>query len=109
MSSKTKVVPTITTGPWTVLGVGNNARYVIGEGNVLVADCYADSPLDVGLPGLSEVRGNVRLIAAAPELLSALKRLLAAPDLNLDELEPETGKAFNDAIKAVAKAEGRRT
>jgi hypothetical protein len=50
---------------------------------------------------------NAYLIAAAPELLSALKRMIGCPDVNLDELSPETLKALDDANNAIAKAEGR--
>jgi hypothetical protein len=50
---------------------------------------------------------NARLIAAAPELLDALRRLMDCPDLCLDTLEPESDSAIEAARAAIAKAEGR--
>jgi len=47
---------------------------------------------------------NAQLIAAAPELLAALKRLVGL--LN-DDLDPDQCAAWDDAVAAIAKAEGR--
>jgi hypothetical protein len=44
------------------------------------------------------------LIAAAPEVLAALKRLVDCPDVNLDELEVETQEALLQARKAIDRA-----
>jgi len=49
---------------------------------------------------------NSRVIAAAPELLAALERVLNCPDLNLDELEPETLNARREAWTVIHKARG---
>lgn len=43
---------------------------------------------------------------AAPELLTALRALLACPAMCEDTAEPETVKAYNLAMDAIAKAEG---
>lgn len=47
-----------------------------------------------------------RLEKAAPELLLALKNLLACPDLNLENMEHETYMAMEDARLAINKADG---
>lgn len=57
---------------------GEHERYVISEHGVLVADCYADTALDFGLPdSFAEAQANARLIAAAPMLLEALQDVKA--------------------------------
>jgi len=64
-----------TPGPWSVADSGgaDNGRYVVGPnddqpGDRLIADCYGDSALDLGLPSVAEMRANARLIARSPEL-----------------------------------------
>jgi hypothetical protein len=51
-------------------------------------------------------RANVRLIAAAPELLDAVVRLLKCPDLNVDELDIISAKAIENARRVISKANG---
>ena len=51
-------------------------------------------------------QANASLIAAAPELLEALVRMLNCPDLNLDSLEEETIEAIKQAQAAIRKATG---
>jgi hypothetical protein len=43
-------------------------RYVVSSDDVLIADCYADSAMDFGLPEPSEYRANARLIAKSPQM-----------------------------------------
>jgi hypothetical protein len=52
----------------------------------------------------AEQRANARLIAAAPELLEALKRLMGETTTMQDALE-----AAQQARAAIAKAEGEQT
>lgn len=87
-----------TPGPWKVNGhPGNNAgtdwRQVTDckENPVFIAECH---------------KNNARLIAAAPEMLEALERLLVAPDLNWDHMEQESIDAMEQARAAIAKAKG---
>jgi hypothetical protein len=85
-----------TKGTWHVSrhgvpdGVYQSGIYAEGNGRdlAIVKSCEADA----------------RLMAAAPNLLAALKELLACPDLNLDDLDPFTLGAIHDARNAVAKA-----
>jgi len=66
-----------TPGPWRTTEQDEDiARYVVSENNVLIADCYADTHLDFGLPEEKEYRANARLIAATPKLLKAAKKIL---------------------------------
>jgi hypothetical protein len=51
-------------GTWRV----EDGRYVVSTDNVLIADCYADSAMDFGLPEPSEYRANARLIAKSPQM-----------------------------------------
>src|ERR1019366_5932191 len=47
-------------GNWRV----DDGSYVVSSDDVLIADCYADTAMDFGLPEPSEYRANARLIAA---------------------------------------------
>lgn len=58
----------------------------------------SNAPPDVDL--IAERAANARLIAAAPDLLAALKGLMA---------HPNSAKAWDAADQAVAKAEGRKS
>jgi hypothetical protein len=78
-------IPAHTPGPWRSTG------YQIFSGTVLVASQPACDP---------EGMANARLIAAAPDLLEALKFVLSAHGEQLHD-------AFDDAHKAITKAEGR--
>jgi len=51
-------------GNWRV----EDGRYVVSDDDVLIADCYADSAMDFGLPEPNEYRGNARLIAKSPQM-----------------------------------------
>jgi hypothetical protein len=100
-----------TPGPWTVASVENTLRgrvyfvRAIREGKpVVVADCglTAESP-----PTRAECEANARLIAAAPELLAALKTLIrAVADAGKEGTAGDLGRAESQARAALAKAEG---
>ena len=57
--------------------------------------------------GQGETLANARLMAAAPELAKALRMVLECPAMNDDAAEPETVRAYDCAMAALAKAEGR--
>jgi len=48
---------------------------------------------------------NVRLITLAPDLLTALKELLASPDLCLDVLEDDTVQRMQKAQRLIKRME----
>jgi hypothetical protein len=75
-----------------------DGRYIVSSHDVLIADCYADSAMDFGLPEPSEYRANALLIAAAPELLKVLESVAARWDKDDDQDAPELGTAIRAAI-----------
>jgi len=66
----------------------------------------ADRVICDGFSGSHEDYANARLIAAAPDLLAALARLVESPGVNEDMLSPETIAAADAARAAIAKAQG---
>lgn len=66
-----------TPGPWYVSDQVDGKRYVVDDAGILIADTYADSHLDFGLPSIDNFESNATLIAAAPELLETLEEVLA--------------------------------
>lgn len=103
-----------TPGPWSVDSESGND----GEAEVIVAAdrtiCWtADTFTDEeGAAITDEDRANARLIAAAPELLSCCRELLAiVEDEYANDRYPEELKSWkrtiSDTAKAIAKAEGR--
>lgn len=80
-----------TPGPWHVEGVGINALVGAGINGVIVAVRHR-------LRG-AESEANMRLIAAAPELLEALEALLNFV----------WGEGYSDAASELARAEAMVT
>jgi hypothetical protein len=99
-----------TTGPWEV--------EVDKSGEVTVYEAVTRENIDICTMGGNTNDGrNARLIAAAPELLNALKLALAALDGEVDNapISPAVARSaqawmrakFGDAARAaIAKAEG---
>ena len=90
-----------TPGPW----IWNDDFLVGGDGSYVCDDGSAcgeySRVLDPDSP-------NARLIAAAPDLLAALKAALAIAPVNADdEDDPEQSEAWAAVRAAIAKAEGR--
>jgi hypothetical protein len=100
-----------TQGPWTVAGEG----FVVGgEGDAPNADFVslthitAPSCATNYLPVDGEREANARLMAAAPDLLSAVKKLRRVVDLGgLDPVDGDYCSILEQADLAIAKAEGR--
>jgi hypothetical protein len=99
-----------TPGPWTT--IHQDQRVVaapVGKIRPTVAECISS------LIEYSERKANARLIAAAPELLEALKDMLAEFDTILDEVKDsfsdqgiweKTDICRSCVVELIAKAEG---
>ena len=94
---------TYTQGPWRVQGINEPPHdfYPIigGEGRAIAS---VITPKHGNLPNVSGV-GDARLIAAAPELLAAL-RMVASNEANMAGCDRITRGMI---IAAIAKAEGQ--
>lgn len=88
-----------TPGPWTV-DPTFNGEVVLSSRGIMVADC------SIFARGRSSEtnQANARLIAATPDLLVALHKLLViAPENALDDDDPEQAEAWAFARAVVAK------
>lgn len=81
-----------TPGPWRVI----NSDMVVGHEGQLVADCERTPHCERPASPTVEAMANAHLIAAAPELLEALKNLL---------YKPMAERTIDAAKRAIAKAE----
>ena len=92
---------THTPGPWTL----TNSREVFSKasGDPICVVSWGFTPLDRQV-----AKADARLLAAAPELLAALKEIRRiAADIPAIERNPRFADASRDALAAIAKAEGR--
>ena len=98
-----------TPGPWSVPhfarpDVGCECKYVLTDtcmGAVCAVYASGDDSIEGGdNPPFDEAVANAHLIASAPDLLEALKYVMSAQGEQLTD-------AFDQAHKAIAKAEGR--
>jgi hypothetical protein len=122
-----------TPGPWHYepgdvgddsVGIGPTAPYIYADpendGNV-VPICTMDTPArptgqpprdeyDECIESIGDERANARLIAAAPDLLEALRALLPLAEFGAREQSPPyaDGHLIDAARAALAKAEGTR-
>jgi len=81
-----------------------NGDLVVDESNVLIADCYADSALDVGLPSVKQARANAKLISAAPDLYRIVKFLHDWFEANQWSQSPWPGTLMPDRADQAADA-----
>ncbi len=112
---KTKTTHTL--GPWTYectnageIGSKDKVRVEGPDGHIAIACRVKRTEKNtfgnVGIPrGLPEVKANARLIAAAPDLLQALKGIIELG--KRDTSNPKYDGYFLAAVEAIAKAEGR--
>jgi hypothetical protein len=88
------------------LAVSNEGQaYVMAEaGRVALVDCRVDFKRGKGyLTECSEREANAALIAAAPELLEALRQVVASATPNIHD-HPAMCEAWDTAKTAIAKA-----
>jgi len=94
-------VQQVENGTWTF------RRVVIGAGNKTVAEALMWTAPNGGYPrvdNVDEQDANAHLIAAAPELLTALRGLIGLHD---DPTPYDSATTISAARVAIAKAEGR--
>lgn len=96
-----------TPGPWRVsdfeIHAGSKHRVVMGADDFSI--CH------VGERDGDENDANARLMAAAPELLTTLRRVLTAgnkPDLSVKENRDALDAAISDGWSAIKKAEAKQ-
>lgn len=87
-----------TPGPWIFDNDWRRWPTVFGSDGIKVAIIEKDKTIDSFVYELPERFANARLIAAAPDMLAALKDVVAVADRKTDE--------FDRARAAIAKAEG---
>jgi hypothetical protein len=93
-----KAQSTYTKGPWAV--DKNFPTDVLGFDRAVLIQSE-------DIPDDEESRANAHLIAAAPELLQAIERLLNTPALAKPEnLNNHDASALNEAYQAIKKARG---
>jgi hypothetical protein len=99
-----------TPGPWHVERDGDETMVWSGrteqQAQWAIADVCGTASGIVGLR-LGEGIANARLIAAAPDLLAALKAIAAIQYNRLDAEQGELSQHVEIAKAAIAKAEGR--
>ena len=96
-----------TPGPWTVDYTDDHLRLYAGD--LLIVEVNGSTE-HIKVRGLDEetTEANARLIAAAPDLLAALERILARVEtLNLFTERGEEAKVVEQARAAIGKATGR--
>jgi hypothetical protein len=86
---------THTQGPWaTYVDSAHDGWIVCADGNLIACAVRNEN-----------MQANAKLIAAAPDLLSALENLTVLFD-RMDRSGATNKAAYNDAIAAIAKAKG---
>lgn len=95
---KTKHTP----GPWYCVDTSNHAH----DYRLLAAN-GVPLPLNVVANDHSEQRANARLIAAAPDLLAALRGMVCLYEF-MHARNPHTDSRPLQALAAIAKAEGSK-
>ena len=102
MSDKPKFTP----GPWEVEWVGNETHSILCARGIRDTDVIAEIIDEVGHIPRPERRANAILIAAAPEMLAALKLLVEEASINGAKVG-FSSEVFDFATNAISKAEGR--
>lgn len=94
-----------TPGPWVIDANPFEVWISKGPGHGLVCHCAPYCPPSPNSEQGQEFVANARLIAAAPELLEALKGILEIG--KRDTTNPKYDGYYETARAAIAKAEGR--
>lgn len=95
-----------TPGPWRVEPVEDQEVLILTQEHGRIAECFWIG--DSQGPRLDATLANARLIAAAPELLEALRYCVGRlQDIETLESAPLALKYLADARALIAKAEGK--
>jgi hypothetical protein len=97
VTTETKHTP----GPWVVRGEAKYSGFGVNDAN---GKSVASFPSTM-TRGDGEKSANAALIAAAPDMLAALRDAL--PLLKGHQESPEKAERYQNALAAIAKAEGR--
>lgn len=102
---------TYTPGPWTIEEYGDDdAPSLVIHKDTETRVCFMATPGSHGDP--AAIEEDARLIAAAPEMLAALKNAIEQSDKRQVSVfygrTPECQDAYDRCIAAIAKAEGRK-
>lgn len=92
-----------TPGPWSVESE-DGRKFITGEGRQLAKILVTHANNDEYSAHVVRAKANANLIAAAPELLYAIKRLASYADALGGDLDE--GSAIQQAYAAIAKATG---
>ena len=102
-----------TPGPWAVEEDFNDGEELVGF-NIISVPSGNEVVSNEGISGNSdEDRANARLIAAAPDLLAALKSSIALADANVARFDghpirtDECAALYEHCVSVIKKAEGR--
>jgi hypothetical protein len=99
---------THTEGPWMyATGEDWDGAHVTDKHGRIVADCQGcDIPGACGEVGTDEAKANARLIAAAPEMLEALREMLSMFG-DHEQYDEDSAQVISQTRQVIAKAEGR--
>lgn len=94
-----------TPGPWFI-GQGKNtgSRTIIADDETWVGFAYG---MRLGVGTVEQAEANAKLIAAAPDMLTALQAAIDLADKNLEADQPRTDecqKVYDQVISAIKKA-----
>lgn len=105
-SAKKAEVSTHTPGPWLLEKSHDDGTFTIWTRQPHTGELAVVMTEDIN--GKWPVAANARLMAASPELLAALRRLLAATDnANTPTHGQDCRCVFHEALTAIAKATGQ--
>ena len=92
-----------TKGEWVFIEIEETGEFAIFSLNTFIAQ--TENPMINEEPTKSEKQVNAKLIASAPELLEALKAMTKLFEKRVPY--PNNTQRYKQAIKAIAKAEGK--
>lgn len=106
---KASMIPTHTPGPWKVYEQGKDHDSIEHLIAIQTAERYPQTIADLRLGRIGDLpaEANAALIAAAPELLAALKEVRAYIDPGATYPTPSKRRLIANLDAAIAKAEGR--